>query len=124
MDGESFKGKISVVNVFASWCKPCHEEHPQILTLGKDDRFQVIGLNHKDSQKNALNFLNELGNPYDVIGVDRAGRASIEWGVYGVPETFLVDQNGIIFYKHVGPISEAALTNQIIPLLESKIQNP
>jgi len=123
MTKDMFLGKISVVNVFASWCVPCRQEHPQIIKLSEDDRFQIVGINQRDSNKNALGFLEELGNPYDAVGVDRAGRASIEWGVYGVPETFLVDQKGVIFYKHVGPISEAALNKQIIPLLESKIQD-
>ena len=116
-----FEGKLSVVNVFASWCVPCRQEHPQIVAIGNDERFQVIGLNHKDRTENAISFLAELGNPYDAIGVDRSGRASIEWGVYGVPETFLVDQQGKIFYKHVGPISPAALQKVIIPLLETRL---
>ncbi len=118
---DTLKGKISIVNVFASWCVPCRQEHPQIVALGNDDRFQVIGLNHKDSTDNALGFLAELGNPYDVIGVDRNGRASIEWGVYGVPETFFVNQDGVIFHKHVGPISPVALKTVIMPLLEEQL---
>lgn len=121
IDADTLKGKISIVNVFASWCVPCRQEHPQIVALGDDDRFQVIGLNHKDSTNNALGFLAELGNPYDVIGVDRNGRASIEWGVYGVPETFFVNGEGVIFHKHVGPISPAALTTVIMPLLEEQL---
>ena len=119
---ETFRNKLSVVNIFASWCVPCRQEHPQIVALGEDPRFQLIGINHKDNRRNALSFLAELGNPYDAIGVDRNGRASIEWGVYGVPETFLVDQTGTIFYKHVGPISGPQLRDQIIPLLETKLQ--
>lgn len=124
LDGETLiSGKVSVVNVFASWCIPCRQEHPQIVKLGEDDRLQLIGLNHKDSSKNALGFLEELGNPYDVIGVDRNGRASIEWGVYGVPETFFVDGKGVIFYKHIGPISPRALTSVIMPIIEQKLQS-
>jgi cytochrome c biogenesis protein CcmG/thiol:disulfide interchange protein DsbE len=118
---QTLKGKLSVVNVFASWCVPCRQEHPQIVEIGNDPRVQLVGLNHKDGNRNALSFLEELGNPYDVIGVDRNGRASIEWGVYGVPETFLVDEEGIIFYKHVGPISPAQLEKVIKPLLEQKL---
>lgn len=121
MDAQTFAGKISVVNVFASWCVPCRQEHPQIVRLGEDERFQLVGINHKDPTSNALGFLAELGNPYDVIGVDRNGRASIEWGVYGVPETFFVDGNGVIFHKHTGPISPEQLENQIMPVLESRI---
>ena len=121
INADTFTGKTSVVNIFASWCIPCRQEHPQIVKLGEDERIQIVGINHKDSARNALGFLAELGNPYDVVGVDRQGRASIEWGVYGVPETFLVDDKGIIFYKHVGPVSAAQLDNIIMPLLERKI---
>ena len=121
VEPSSFNGKMSVVNIFASWCVPCRQEHPQIVEIGKDERVQLIGINHKDSTKNALQFLEELGNPYDMIGVDRRGRASIEWGVYGVPETFLVDRNGVIFHKHVGPISEAAMNEVILPLIEQRL---
>ena len=121
MGPDTFKGKFSIVNVFASWCVPCRQEHPQIVKLGQDERIQLIGINHKDRRQNALGFLAELGNPYDVIGYDRNGRASIEWGVYGVPETFLVDDQGIIFYKHIGPISPEQLQKVILPVLESRI---
>ncbi|MEM7216045.1 MAG: DsbE family thiol:disulfide interchange protein [Pseudomonadota bacterium] len=121
MGGETFSGKLSVVNVFASWCVPCRQEHPQIVSMGELEKVQVVGINHRDSNRNALAFLDELGNPYDVVGVDRRGRASIEWGVYGVPETFLVDENGIIFYKHIGPISEKQLDDIFMPLLEQKL---
>ena len=121
MEPEMFEGKISVVNVFASWCVPCRQEHPQIVKLAQDERFQLIGINQRDKPENALKFLRDLGNPYDAIGVDPNARASIEWGVYGVPETFLVDQNGVIFYKHVGPIDPQALDEKILPLLESKL---
>jgi len=121
INGDTFFGKLSVVNIFASWCVPCRQEHPQIVALGKDRRIQLVGINHKDSNRNARAFLEELGNPYDVIGVDRNGRASIEWGVYGVPETFLVDKNGIIFYKKIGPISEKELKSVILPLIEQNL---
>ena len=121
MTSDMFKGKTSIVNVFASWCVPCRIEHPQIVRLGEDDRFQLVGLNQRDATHNALAFLAELGNPYDAIGVDPNARASIEWGVYGVPETFLVDQKGIIFYKHVGAIEPDHLENTIMPLLEQRI---
>lgn len=120
IDGSTFNGKVSVFNVFASWCVPCRQEHPQIVKLGEDPRIQVVGLNHKDNTTNAQAFLDELGNPYDVVGVDRNGRAAIEWGVYGVPETFLVNSEGVIFYKHVGPVSETALERIILPLLEQQ----
>ena len=113
-----FSGKLTVVNVFASWCTPCRQEHPQIVQLAKDPRITIVGLNHKDEPANALKFLDELGNPYDRIGIDPKGRASIEWGVYGIPETFLIGSDGKIFFKHVGPISLNILKTRILPLIE------
>lgn len=121
MDGDTFNGKVTLVNVFASWCIPCRQEHPQIIAVGNDDRFQVVGLNQRDPNRGALEFLNELGNPYDIVGVDRAGRASIEWGVYGVPESFIVNKQGRILYKHVGPITPAQLEKTIIPIMEQAL---
>ena len=121
MVANQFDGRVSVVNVFGSWCVPCRQEHPQIMKLSLLPNVQMVGINQRDSDENALKFLEELGNPYDVIGVDKTARASIDWGVYGVPETFLIDQNSIIFYKHVGPISVDDLNNKIIPLLLEKL---
>lgn len=121
MEGDTFTGKVTLVNVFASWCIPCRQEHPYIVALGNDGRFQVVGLNQRDPNRAALEFLNELGNPYDIVGVDRAGRASIEWGVYGVPESFIVNKQGRILYKHVGPISAAQLARTIIPIMEQAL---
>lgn len=118
-----FEGKVSIVNVFASWCVPCRQEHPQIVKLAEDNRIQVVGINHKDSTNNALKFLAELGNPYTVVGVDRSGRSSIEWGVYGVPETFIVNQKGRIIFKHVGPVSENDLSQRIMPIIEDALKN-
>ena len=99
-----FKGSVSLLNVFASWCGPCRDEHPVLMELAKDRRFQLIGLNYKDRQANAAGFLAELGNPYTKIGSDESGRAGIDWGVYGVPETFVIGPDGVIRYKHVGPL--------------------
>ena len=121
MVANQFDGRVSVVNVFGSWCVPCRQEHPQIMKLSLLPNVQMVGINQRDSDENALKFLEELGNPYDVIGVDKTARASIDWGVYGVPETFLIDQNSIIFYKHVGPISVDDLNNKIMPLLLEKL---
>jgi cytochrome c biogenesis protein CcmG/thiol:disulfide interchange protein DsbE len=100
-----FKGKVSVVNVWASWCVPCHDEAALLVELGHDKRFQIVGINYKDSADNARRFLGRYGNPYDVVGVDGSGRAGIEWGVYGVPETFVVGREGTIVYKLVGPVT-------------------
>ncbi len=123
MTQDMFKDKISIVNVFASWCVPCRQEHPQIVELGNDSRLQMVGINHKDSNRNALGFLAELGNPYDVVGVDRSGRASIEWGVYGVPETFIVNHEGRIIYKHVGPVHARDLAQRLMPIIEDALQS-
>jgi cytochrome c biogenesis protein CcmG, thiol:disulfide interchange protein DsbE len=105
LDPAAFKGKVSVVNVWASWCVPCHDEAPLLTTLAKDKRLQVVGINYKDSPDNARRFLGRYGNPFSIVGVDGNGRASIEWGVYGVPETFVVGREGTIVYKMVGPVT-------------------
>jgi cytochrome c biogenesis protein CcmG/thiol:disulfide interchange protein DsbE len=105
LDPAMFKGKVSVVNVWASWCVPCHEEAPLLTELGKDKRLQIVGINYKDASDNARRFLGRYGNPFGIVGVDGNGRASIEWGVYGVPETFVVGRDGTIVYKLVGPVT-------------------
>jgi cytochrome c biogenesis protein CcmG/thiol:disulfide interchange protein DsbE len=109
LDPAAFKGKVSVVNVWASWCVPCHDEAPLLTELGKDKRLQLVGINYKDSPDNARRFLGRHGNPFTLVGVDSNGRASIEWGVYGVPETFVVGREGTILYKMVGPVTPANL---------------
>jgi len=105
LDPAAFKGKVSVVNVWASWCVPCHDEAPLLMRLGEDKRLQVVGINYKDVPDNARRFLGRYGNPFGMVGVDGNGRASIEWGVYGVPETFVVGRDGNIAYKLVGPVT-------------------
>ena len=105
LDPAIFKGKVSVVNVWASWCVPCHDEAPLLTGLAKDQRLQLVGINYKDAPDNARRFLGRYGNPFGVVGVDANGRAAIEWGVYGVPETFVVGREGTIVYKLVGPIT-------------------
>jgi len=105
LDPAVFKGKVSVVNVWASWCVPCHDEAPLLTELAKDKRLQIVGIDYKDPPDNARRFLGRYGNPYRIVGVDRNGRASIEWGVYGVPETFVVGRDGAIAYKMVGPVT-------------------
>jgi cytochrome c biogenesis protein CcmG, thiol:disulfide interchange protein DsbE len=107
LDAKIFSGRVSVVNVWASWCVPCHDEAPLLRTLGSDKRFQVVGINYKDVPENARRFLGRYGNPFEAVGVDANGRAAIEWGVYGVPETFIVGRDGKIAYKLVGPITAA-----------------
>jgi cytochrome c biogenesis protein CcmG, thiol:disulfide interchange protein DsbE len=105
LDPAMFKGKVSVVNVWASWCVPCHDEAPLLIELGRDKRLQLVGINYKDAPDNARRFLGRYGNPYGIVGVDGNGRAAIEWGVYGVPETFIVGREGTIVYKMVGPVT-------------------
>lgn len=116
-----FAGKVMLVNVWASWCAPCREEHPVLLALAKDGRFDIAGLNYKDEAENARRFLGDLGNPYAAVGADQAGRAAIDWGVYGVPETFLVGKDGRILYKHVGPLTEAAVRSELMPQIEQAL---
>jgi cytochrome c biogenesis protein CcmG, thiol:disulfide interchange protein DsbE len=117
-----FAGNVTLVNVWGSWCLPCRQEHPLLMELAKDERVRVVGLNYKDQPENARRFLGELGNPYHAIGVDRSGRAAIEWGVYGVPETFLVGPDGTIRYKHVGPFTPASVRNGLMPEIEKALQ--
>jgi cytochrome c biogenesis protein CcmG, thiol:disulfide interchange protein DsbE len=105
LSAEALRGHVSVVNVWASWCVPCHDEAPLLRELHGDKRFQIVGINYKDVAENARRFLGRYGNPFDAVGVDANGRAAIEWGVYGVPETFVVGRDGRIAFKLVGPIT-------------------
>ncbi|MBJ6128196.1 DsbE family thiol:disulfide interchange protein [Microvirga splendida] len=102
---EDLKGRVTVVNVWASWCGPCRQEHPLLVDLAKDPSIRVVGINQRDNPDNARRFLGALGNPYSAVGVDPNGRASIDWGVYGVPETFIVGPDGTIRHKHIGPLT-------------------
>jgi cytochrome c biogenesis protein CcmG, thiol:disulfide interchange protein DsbE len=117
LEPTQFAGRLTVVNVWASWCVPCHTEHPQLMRLGADPRVQLVGINYKDVTENARRFLGRYGNPFAAVGVDANGRSAIEWGVYGVPETFVVGRDGRIAYKLVGPITEENL-----PQLEREIE--
>jgi cytochrome c biogenesis protein CcmG, thiol:disulfide interchange protein DsbE len=101
---DDLKGKLTVVNVWASWCAPCRQEHPALMELAKDPSLRVVGINYKDTPENARRFLGTFGNPFAAVGVDPNGRAAIDWGVYGVPETFVVGPDGTIRYKHIGPL--------------------
>src|SRR6185295_20107971 len=115
-------GRVTLVNVFASWCVPCREEHPALTALAKDKRVRIVGIDYKDTPDNARRFLTELGNPYAAIGVDQRGRSTIDWGVYGVPETFLVGADGIIREKIVGPLTAEAVTERLLPAVEKALQ--
>jgi cytochrome c biogenesis protein CcmG, thiol:disulfide interchange protein DsbE len=106
---EDLKGRVTVVNVWASWCAPCRQEHPILMELAKDASIRVVGIAYKDEAENARRFLGALGNPYAAIGADPKGRAAIDWGVYGVPESFIIGPDGTIRYKQIGPILPAQL---------------
>lgn len=112
------KGEVTLVNVFASWCLPCRAEHPLLMDLAEERGVKIVGINYKDAPDDAAAWLEELGNPYAAIGADREGRAGIDWGISGVPETFVVDAEGVIRYRHVGPIHAVELEELILPILE------
>ncbi|MDQ0137317.1 cytochrome c biogenesis protein CcmG/thiol:disulfide interchange protein DsbE [Neorhizobium galegae] len=114
-------GKLTLVNVFASWCVPCRQEHPILKELANDSRLTIVGINYKDRNDNALRFLGELSNPYKAIGVDPNGKAAIDWGVYGIPESYLVAPDGTILYKKVGPFDERSLTQDLLPAIEKAV---
>jgi cytochrome c biogenesis protein CcmG, thiol:disulfide interchange protein DsbE len=116
-DTKKLDGQVTVVNVFASWCIPCRDEHPVLEALKQKTGVALYGINQKDAPDQAAAFLAQLGNPYDAIGADRDGRTSIDWGVYGVPETFIVDPKGVIRFKHTGPLSMGDIDKEIIPAI-------
>jgi cytochrome c biogenesis protein CcmG/thiol:disulfide interchange protein DsbE len=113
------KGQVSVVNFWASWCVPCVQEHPVLVALQERTGVRVYGVNYKDQAAAARRFLGRYGNPFAAVGVDGNGRAAIEWGVYGMPETFIVNGEGRIAYKHVGPITPETLEARIIPAIRA-----
>lgn len=121
LNSKNFTGNVTLVNIWASWCAPCRQEHPVLMRLAADKRFVVAGINYKDDPANARGFLAELGDPFRVIGTDREGRKAIDWGVYGVPETFLVDRAGIIRFKHVGPLTDDAVRTVLMPQVEKAL---
>lgn len=111
------RGQVSIVNVWASWCVPCRVEMPLLVELAETGAVPVFGINYKDAPEAARAFLDELGNPYTRIGADRNGRVAIDWGVYGLPETFVIDAEGRIAYKHVGPFDRRALEEELLPIV-------
>jgi cytochrome c biogenesis protein CcmG/thiol:disulfide interchange protein DsbE len=126
--GDLRNGKMTLVNVFSSWCVPCREEHPLLMSLAfqlldkqmPQAEFQLIGINYKDKPEAAQKFLQDNGNPFSKIGADESGRIAIDWGVYGVPESFIVDGSGRILFKHVGPLNVGILNSDILPLLRNE----
>jgi cytochrome c biogenesis protein CcmG/thiol:disulfide interchange protein DsbE len=121
LDTASFKGEVTVINVWASWCVPCHDEAPLLVTLAKDSRIRVVGINYKDQPENARRFLGRYGNPFAQNGADANGRAAIEWGVYGVPETFVVGRDARIAYKLIGPITADNIGTVLKPEIEKAL---
>ena len=111
-------GQVSLLNVWASWCIACRSEHPILLDLARSGLVNIYGLNYKDQREDAIRWLDYYGDHYTVSAYDITGKAGIEYGVYGVPETFVIDKNGFIRYKHVGPVTDDILKNKILPLIE------
>jgi len=124
INNATFTGKVTVLNVWASWCVPCHDEIPFLAQLAKDKRIQLVGINYKDQPDNARRFLNRYGNPFVANGVDANGRTAIDWGVYGVPETFVVGRDGRIAYKLVGPIGADNLARALAPEIAKAVAAP
>lgn len=118
----AIKGRLTLVNVFASWCIPCREEHPILMALAADKRLNIVAINYKDKTEGALSFLEELGTPYAAIGVDPKGSAAIDWGVYGIPESYLVAPDGTILYKRVGPFDDKSLAEGLYPAIEKALK--
>ena len=106
VSSNEFGGEVVLVNFFATWCKPCRDEHAYIKRFSKEEGIRIIGINYKDKPTNTIKWLNNLGNPYSNIPIDKDGRIAIDWGVYGIPETFIVNSKGIIKYRHVGPVTK------------------
>jgi len=108
---------VWLLNVWASWCVSCRQEHPVLMQLSRTGEVPIIGLNYKDTRKEAMNWLNDFGNPYNVVGFDSDGRVGTDYGVYGVPETYIIDKQGVIRHKVTGPITPDILRNEVLPLV-------
>ena len=124
LNAADFKGSVTLVNVWASWCVPCHDEVPYLQRLAQDKRVRLVGINYKDQTDNARRFIGRYGNPFSAVGVDANGRAAIEWGVYGVPESFVVGRDGRIAFKLVGPITAENFESQLKPAIEKALAAP
>ncbi len=115
LSSDNLRGEVSLVNVFASWCVECRAEHPLLMELSRTGPVPIHGLNYKDKPDDAANWLDSLGDPYTRTGADLSGRVAIDWGVYGVPETFLVDRDGRVVYKHIGAMSREIFDQRVLP---------
>ena len=113
----SMQGRVWLLNVWASWCAPCREEHPLLVAIAREEKVAIVGLNHKDDTRNAQEWLLRLGDPYLMTALDQDGRAGIDWGVYGVPETFVIDAAGVVRHKVVGPLTQQTWAREVEPLL-------
>jgi cytochrome c biogenesis protein CcmG/thiol:disulfide interchange protein DsbE len=111
----AFQGQVSLLNVWATWCVGCRQEHETLLQIAREGGVPIFGLNWKDDSKSAVRWLEQLGNPYTATGVDADGRVAIDWGVYGAPETFLIDANGIVLYKHIAPLTMSVWEQEFVP---------
>ena len=119
ISNKDLNGNIMLINFFASWCAPCKVEHPLFFEIKKNyPNILLVGINYKDTQEEAINYLNTMGNPYDYVGVDNKGLIGLELGVFGLPETFIVNSKGIITYKHLGPLTEKIITNEVTPFIQ------
>lgn len=117
VSGAALKGKVWMLNVWASWCGACREEHPELLAFARRQAVPIYGLDYKDTRPAGQDWLRRLGDPYVASAFDEQGRTGLDWGVYGVPETFVIDANGVVRHKHIGPITPQVLKEQIEPLL-------
>lgn len=117
LSSTALRGQVVVLNVFASWCAPCRVEHPLLLRLARQEKIHLVGIAYKDRPEDSRRFLAELGNPYRSTGIDRDGRTGIEFGLYGVPETYVIDRQGHIRKRFVGPLSPAQVERELLPLL-------
>jgi cytochrome c biogenesis protein CcmG, thiol:disulfide interchange protein DsbE len=124
LDSAEFQGRVTVLNVWASWCVPCREEAALLMTVAADPRVNVVGMNYKDQPDNARRFLGRYGNPFAANGTDGNGRAAIEWGVYGVPETFVIGRDGRIAHKLIGPVTPDNLKTALQPAIEKALAHP
>ena len=124
LTSENLKGDVSLLNIWATWCIPCRQEHPLLVELAKDKGVKIYGLNYKDVRQDAIAWLEKLGDPYTGVFFDEAGATGIDLGVYGVPETVVLDKNGIIRYKHIGPLTKEIISEVILPVIRELKEFP
>ena len=117
MTQNDFRGQISLLNVWASWCPACRDEHPILVDLARQYKIPIYGLDYKDDRIEAKKWLEAYGNPFHAIGFDKTGRVAIDWGIYGAPETFLIDKNGIVIHKHIAPLTREIWQRDFVPLI-------